>query len=85
MKALAVRRYKAPMEIDRLAREKSVHFEYLFMHASGEQLQKIGSLVDQGAVTPILDKTFPLEGAAEAISCVESGRAVGKVVIRVAD
>lgn len=72
-------------KVDRLARQKSVRFEYLFMRASGEQLEKIGALVDQGVIKPILDKTFPLEGATDAISYVESGRAVGKVVIRVAD
>lgn len=72
-------------KVDRLAREKKVRFEYLFMHASGEQLEKISALVDQGVVKPILDKTYPLEAAAEAISYVESGRAVGKVVIRVGD
>lgn len=72
-------------KVDRLAREKRVRFEYWFMRASGEQLEEIGALVDQGVVKPILDKTFPLEAAAEAISYVESGRAVGKVVIRVAD
>ena len=55
------------------------------MHASGEQLEKIGALVDQGVMRPILDRTFPMEAAAEAVSYVESGRAVGKVVIRVAD
>jgi alcohol dehydrogenase len=72
-------------KVDRLARAKNVHFEYLFMHASGEQLAKIAALVDQGAIKPVLDKTFALAEAAEAISYVESGRAVGKVVIRVAD
>ena len=72
-------------KVDRLARQKGARFEYLFMHASGEQLEKIGALVDQGVIKPILDKTFPLEAAAEAVSYVESGRAVGKVVIRVAD
>lgn len=72
-------------KVDRLASERKVRFEYLFMHASGEQLEKISALVDQGAVKPILDKTYPLEAAAEAISYVESGRAVGKAVIRVAD
>lgn len=55
------------------------------MHASGEQLEKIGALVDQGVIQPVLDKTFPLEAAADAVSYVESGRAVGKVVIRVVD
>ena len=54
------------------------------MRPSGEQLAKIGALVDQGAIKPIVDKTFPLQAAAEAVSYVRSGRAVGKVVIRVA-
>jgi NADPH:quinone reductase-like Zn-dependent oxidoreductase len=72
-------------KIDRLARERRVRFEYVFMRASGKQLERIAALVDQGVIKPVLDKTFPLEAAAEAISYVESGRAVGKVVIRVAD
>ena len=72
-------------KVDRLAKKKGVRFEYLFMHASGEQLEQIGALMDQGIIKPILDKTFSLEAAAEAVSHVESGRAVGKVVIRVAD
>jgi len=71
-------------KVDRLARERRVRFEYLFMHASGEQLERIGALVDEGVIKPILDKVFSLDAAAEAISYVESGRAVGKVVIRVA-
>src|SRR6476620_11067567 len=71
-------------KVDRLAKAKGVRYEYLFMHASANQLKQIGALVDQGAIRPILDKTFPLEAAAEAIAYVESGRAVGKVVIRTA-
>jgi len=72
-------------KVDRLAKEKSVRFEYLFMRPSGEQLERIGALVDQGVIRPVLDRTFPLQAAAEAIAHVQSGRAVGKVVIRVAD
>jgi alcohol dehydrogenase len=72
-------------KVDRLARKKTVRFEYLFMRASGAQLEQIGALVDQGVINPVLDKTFPLEAAADAITYVESGRAVGKVVLRVAD
>ena len=71
-------------KVDRLARERRVRFEYLFMRASGEQLERLGALVEQGVIKPVLDKIFPLEATGEAISYVESGRAVGKVVIRVA-
>ena len=72
-------------KVDRLARKKRVRFEYLFMRASGEQLERLGALVDQGVIQPVVDKVFPFTAATEAISYVESGRAVGKVVIRVAD
>src|SRR3954454_2460680 len=124
MKALAIRRYKAPMEIMELPRPEPgpgdllvrvraasvnpidyklrtggvkvlVPYSFplilgndlagdveavgpgvtkfnLFMHASGEQLEKIGALVDHGVIKPVLDKTFPLEAAAEAVSYVES-------------
>jgi NADPH:quinone reductase-like Zn-dependent oxidoreductase len=72
-------------KVDRLARKRRVRFEYLFMRASGEQLERLGALVEQGVIRPVLDRVFPLEAAAEAISYVESGRAVGKVVIRIAD
>ena len=72
-------------KVDRLARVRRVRFEYLFMRSSGKQLERIGALVDQGVIQPVLDKVFPWESAAEAITYVESGRAVGKVVIRVAD
>jgi NADPH:quinone reductase-like Zn-dependent oxidoreductase len=72
-------------KVDRAARRRRARFEYMFVRASGEQLESIAALVDQGVIEPVLDKTFPLEAAAGAIAYVESGRAVGKVVLRVAD
>jgi NADPH:quinone reductase-like Zn-dependent oxidoreductase len=71
-------------KVDRLARERNVRFTYLFMRASGEQLERIAALVDEGIIRPIIDRAFPLEAAADAIAYVESGRAVGKVVVHVA-
>ena len=55
------------------------------MRASGEQLERMGALVEQGIIQPVLDRIFPWEAAAEAIAYVQSGHAVGKVVIRVND
>ncbi|MGC4094587.1 MAG: NADP-dependent oxidoreductase [Polyangiaceae bacterium] len=72
-------------KVDQRAKAKGARFEYLFMHPSGGQLEKIGALVDQGIIKTIVDKTFPLKSAADAVSYVESGRAVGKVVVRVTE
>jgi alcohol dehydrogenase len=65
------------------ARQTGVRFEYLFMKASGEQLEKITALVEAGTLKPVLDKRFPFDAAKDALAYVESGRAVGKVVIEV--
>ena len=40
-------------------------------------------LIEAGKVTPVIDRTYPLTEAAEAIRYVEQGRARGKVVVTV--
>ncbi|MNR69345.1 hypothetical protein D3C85_1945230 [compost metagenome] len=53
------------------------------MRAHGEQLRQITGLVESGAIQPVIDRVFPLDAAHEALAYVESGKAKGKVVIRV--
>jgi alcohol dehydrogenase len=65
----------------RLARKHGVRYEYLLMHASGDQLSRIAELIDGGIIQPMIDKTFPLDRVREALAYVESGRATGKVVL----
>jgi len=69
--------------IRRKARRQGVDYGFVFMRASGAQLQKITVLVESGAITPVIDRTFPFEATAEALSYVEGGRAKGKVVIKI--
>jgi NADPH:quinone reductase-like Zn-dependent oxidoreductase len=52
------------------------------MKASGSQLKQIASLIEAGAIRPVVDKVFPFESTNEAMAYVESGRAKGKVVIK---
>jgi NADPH:quinone reductase-like Zn-dependent oxidoreductase len=67
----------------RKAKSLDTGFSFLFMKASGDQLQRIAALVDAGAVRPVLDKVFPFHSTNEALAYVEAGRARGKVVIKV--
>jgi NADPH:quinone reductase-like Zn-dependent oxidoreductase len=50
-----------------------------------DRLQKVAELVDQGILTPAIDKTFPLEQTAEALEYMRAGHHRGKVVINVTD
>ncbi len=48
-----------------------------------KDLAFLASLLESGKVTPVIDRTYPLSEAAEAIRFVEEGHTRGKVVVRV--
>lgn len=64
------------------AKQLNIDYSFLFMKASGEQLSKITTLIEAEIIKPVVDKVFPFEATNEALSYVESGRAKGKVVVR---
>ncbi|WP_376704144.1 NADP-dependent oxidoreductase [Mesorhizobium sp. ISC25] len=65
------------------AKRRGVQFSFLFMWAQGDQLSKITSLIEGGAIRPVVDRVFPFEATNDALAYVETGRAKGKVVIKV--
>lgn len=65
------------------AKSLNVNFSFLFMKANGNQLSEITSLIDSGILRPVIDKIFPFEATNEAMAYLESGRAKGKVVVKV--
>jgi alcohol dehydrogenase len=67
----------------RKARRREVSFSFLFMTANGDQLRQIATLIDGGNVRPVVDKIFPFQSTNEALAYVETGRAKGKVVVKV--
>lgn len=70
------------LRIRRMARRQEARYAFLFMRADGEQLGKITKLIESGIVRPVLDRVFPFEETNEALAYVASGRARGKVVVR---
>jgi len=55
----------------------------LMTHENGADLAALAALVEAGQVRPVIDRTYPLAGAPEALRYLETGRARGKVVIAV--
>jgi NADPH:quinone reductase-like Zn-dependent oxidoreductase len=66
-----------------VAEKYGISMKGISMHPDGKQLAEIAGLVDAGAVKPILDRTFTLEQAKQALLYSKSGRAKGKIVITV--
>ena len=65
------------------AQRKGVEYAFVFMRANGAQLAEITALLESGAIRPVVDKVFVLEDTSQALAYSESGRAKGKVVVRV--
>ncbi|TPK50733.1 MULTISPECIES: NADP-dependent oxidoreductase [unclassified Mesorhizobium] len=65
------------------ARRAGVGYSFLFMWAQGDQLNRITSLIRSGVIHPVMDQVFPFEKTNEALAYVETGRAKGKVVVKV--
>ncbi|KAK4357538.1 hypothetical protein RND71_023148 [Anisodus tanguticus] len=51
--------------------------------SNGEMLKKLNPYLESGKVKPVIDPKgpFPFDKVVEAFSCIETGRATGKVVI----
>jgi NADPH:quinone reductase-like Zn-dependent oxidoreductase len=69
--------------IRKKGKDHGVSYSFLFMRANGEQLSQITSLIESGSIRPVMDRVFPFEAAEEALRYIETGRAKGKVVVRV--
>jgi NADPH:quinone reductase-like Zn-dependent oxidoreductase len=48
-----------------------------------EDLQYLTTLIEEGKVTPVIDRTFPLREAPEAIRYLAQGHPAGKIVVTV--
>ena len=56
---------------------------WFFTEPNGDQLREIASLVDAGAIKPVIDREFAFAELPAALGYLEKGRARGKVVLKV--
>ena len=69
-------------KIRKIAKKQNVSYSFLFMKANGAQLTEITGLIEAGKIKPVIDKIFSFNQTNDALTYVESGRAKGKVVIK---
>jgi alcohol dehydrogenase len=75
----------ASFRLRALARRHGVRYRYLFMHPSGSELAELARLVETSKLVPVIDRVFEFPDIAQALAYLESGRAKGKVVVRIGD
>ena len=70
-------------KVRKQSKQLGVDYSFLFMQANGKQLSEISSLIEGGVIRPVVDKVFSFEQMNEAMDYVSSGRAKGKVVVKI--
>jgi alcohol dehydrogenase len=73
----------ATLKITKLEKQYNVKYTYLFMKPSGEQLSIITDLIESEKIKPVIDRIFPFEDAQKALEYCESGRAKGKIILKI--
>ena len=58
---------------------------FMISSVNRDDLMFLRELMQTGKLTPVIDKTYPLNETRDAVAYVESGRARGKVVITIGD
>lgn len=66
--------------VRREAKKLGVTYEFLLMHASGDQLRSISALVDEGRIRPIVSKTIEFDEIPAALTALGTGSTRGKIV-----
>jgi NADPH:quinone reductase-like Zn-dependent oxidoreductase len=65
-----------------LASKRGVDYSFLFARPDGDQLARIGKLIETQRIRPVIDQVFPFDQAKEALEYLAQGRARGKVVVQ---
>jgi alcohol dehydrogenase len=66
-----------------LEKKHHVQYSFLFMKPSGEQLRTIANYIEAGKIIPMIDRVYPFENAQEAMEYAETGRAKGKIIVKI--
>ncbi len=74
--------YKLPEELAKVISDKDATYKYIFMQPNGEHLDEIKSLVEDEKIKPVIDEVYPFSDSIKALTHLVSGRAKGKIVIK---
>jgi len=74
--------YKLPENFSNAIDEKSANYKLTWMQPNGQQLDAISAMAKEGEIKPVIDKIYSFEDGIEAYLYLATGRAKGKVIVR---
>lgn len=82
-KAFGMTNYQMPEDLSKAITDKNASYKFIWMHPSGSDLNHIKDLVEAGKIKPVIDKIYSFEESVEAFAHLATGRAKGKIVIKI--
>ncbi|MEI4603640.1 NADP-dependent oxidoreductase [Bacillus cereus] len=73
----------ASKKLTALEKKHNAQYSFLFMKPSGDQLRTIANYIEAGKIKPVIDRVFPFEDAQKTMEYSESGRAKGKIIVKI--
>ncbi|TCB47641.1 NADP-dependent oxidoreductase [Acinetobacter sp. ANC 4779] len=73
------------LSIRNKAKKRGLTYSFLFMQPNGQQLSQISNLVEIGKIKPVLDTEYDFSKIKEALEYVNTGRAKGKVILKISE
>ncbi|PFP71446.1 NADPH:quinone reductase [Bacillus thuringiensis] len=73
----------ASKKLTALEKKHNAQYSFLFMKPNGDQLRTIANYIEAGQIKPVIDRVFPFEDAQKAMEYSESGRAKGKIIVKI--
>ncbi|MDB5084828.1 MAG: NADPH:quinone reductase [Bacilli bacterium] len=68
---------------EQLAEQHGIRTGYFFLQPDGEKLARLGQLIEEGKLRPVVSAVFPLEETAQAHELSETHHAKGKIVLSI--
>ncbi len=67
------------------AKKRDITYSFLFMQPNGQQLSQISHLVEIRKIKPVVDTEYDFSKIKEALEYVNTGRAKGKIILKIVD
>ncbi len=81
-KIVSLPTHQFPEDLQLEADQRKVELEFVLVHSSGEDMNTLKGMLEADELRPHISKIFPFENMADAHVQIESGRTVGKVIVK---
>ncbi|MEK5040491.1 NADP-dependent oxidoreductase [Sporosarcina sp. FSL K6-3457] len=73
----------ASYKLTKLEKKHRIQYTFMFVKASGDQLRMITKFIESGKIQPVIDEVFSFNDVEKAMEYSESGRAKGKIILKI--